>query len=79
MNKNKKRAQKKVPLRNRDFLLSEFFAYPNLLILSSRLASRIFIFRPSIAITFSLAKVDNVRMAFEVVIFDKLAMSSLER
>ena len=39
----------------------------------------ILILRPSIAISFSEAKIDNVRIAFEVVIFDRLARSSRER
>ena len=30
-------------------------------------------------ISFSVAKLDNVRMAFDVVMFDKLAKSSRER
>ena len=47
--------------------------------LARRLASKILIFRPSMAINLSLANVESVRIAFEVVILDKLAISSLER
>lgn len=36
-------------------------------------------FRPSMVISRSVAKLDNVRMALEVVIFDRLAKSSRER
>ncbi len=39
----------------------------------------ILIFRPSMVISRSVAKLDNVRMALEVVIFDRLAKSSRER
>ena len=60
-------------------LISNFCAptyYPILFIFSRFALSMIFIFFPSIAIIFSWAKAERVRMAFEVVIFDKLAKSS---
>ena len=53
--------------------------YPWRLIFSSLWMSRMRILRPSMAITFSPAKVDRVRMALEEVMFDKLAMSSRDR
>lgn len=37
------------------------------------------IFRPSMAIIFSAAKLDKVRMAFDVVMFDRLAKSSRDK
>lgn len=39
----------------------------------------ILIFLPSMIINFSVEKLDSVRMALDVVIFDKLARSSRER
>ena len=53
--------------------------YPILLIFLSFSSSMILIFRPSMVISRSVAKLDNVRMALEVVIFDRLAKSSRER
>ena len=50
-----------------------------LLIFLSFSSSMILIFRPSMVISRSVAKLDNVRMALEVVIFDRLAKSSRER
>ena len=54
------------------------FFYPILLIFFSFSSSIILIFLPSIVINFSVAKLDKVRIAFEVVMFDKLAKSSRE-
>ena len=42
-------------------------------------SSMILIFLPSMVISFSVAKLESVRIAFEVVIFDKFAKSSRER
>ena len=53
--------------------------YPILLIFFSFSSSMLLIFLPSIVINLSVAKLESVRMAFEVVIFDKLAKSSRER
>lgn len=49
---------------------------PNWLIFINSSLLTILIFRPSIAIRFSLAKLDSVRIALLVVIFDRLAKSS---
>ena len=56
-----------------------FGYYPILLIFFSFSSSMILILRPSMVINFSVAKLDNVRMAFEVVMLDKLAKSSLDK
>ena len=53
--------------------------YPILLIFLSLSSSMILILRPSTVISFSVENNDNVRMALEVVMFDKLAKSSRER
>ena len=53
--------------------------YPILLIFLSFSSSMILIFRPSTVIRCSAANCDRVRMAFEVVMFDKFAKSSRER
>ena len=53
--------------------------YPNRLICLSRSSLMILIFFPSMAITCSLAKVVSVRIAFEVVMFERFAKSSRER
>ena len=53
--------------------------YPLLLIFFSFSSSMILILRPSMVINRSVANCDNVRMALEVVMFDKLARSSRER
>ena len=58
---------------------SPLLFYPILLIFFSFSSSMILIFLPSMVISFSVAKLDNVRMAFDVVMFDKLAKSSRER
>ena len=50
-----------------------------LLIFFSFSSSMILIFLPSMVISFSVAKLESVRIAFEVVIFDKFAKSSRER
>ena len=49
---------------------------PNWLIFINSSLLTILIFRPSIAIRFSLAKLDSVRIALLVVIFERLAKSS---
>ena len=49
---------------------------PNLLILRSIGSLMILIRRPSTVISFSVTKVERVRIALEVVMFDKLAISS---
>ena len=54
-------------------------SYPILLIFFSFSSSMILIFLPSMVISFSVAKLESVRIAFEVVIFDKFAKSSRER
>ena len=53
--------------------------YPRSLILSSFRRSMILIFLPSIPITFSPANAERVRIALEVVILERLAISSRER
>ena len=53
--------------------------YPILLIFFSFSSSMILIFLPSMVISFSVAKLDKVRMALDVVMFDKFAKSSRER
>ena len=53
--------------------------YPILLIFFSFSSSMILIFLPSMVISFSVAKLDSVRMAFDVVMFDRFAKSSRER
>ena len=55
------------------------FFHPILLIFFSLSSSIILIFLPSMVINRSVAKLESVRMALEVVIFDKLARSSRER
>ena len=51
-------------------------SYPNLLILRKAASFKILTLRPSTNIICSLTNADNVRMALDVVIFDKLARSS---
>ncbi len=54
-------------------------AYPILLILTSFSSSKILIRLPSIAIMRSFTKPESVRMAFDVVMFEKLAKSSRDK
>lgn len=54
-------------------------AYPILDIFSNLSSDMILIFRPSIAMIFSEAKLVNVRMALEVVMLERLAKSSRDR
>lgn len=56
-----------------------FSVYPILLILFNFSSSISLILRPSMMMSFSAAKLDRVRMAFDVVMFDRLAKSSRER
>ena len=51
--------------------------YPILLIFFNFSSSMSLIFRPSIIISFSAAKLDKVRMALDVVMLERLARSSL--
>ena len=53
--------------------------YPILLIFFSFSSSMILILRPSMVINRSVANCDKVRIALEVVMFDKFAKSSRER
>ena len=48
-------------------------SYPILLIFFNFSSSMSFIFRPSIIISFSAAKLDKVRMALDVVMLERLA------
>ena len=52
--------------------LAHCIFYPILLIFFNRSSSINFIFRPSMVMSFSAAKLESVRMAFEVVILDVL-------
>ena len=68
------------------YLVSEVCCYicrptcqPILLIFFSFSSSISFIFLPSMIISFSEAKFESVRIAFEVVMFDRFARSSRER
>ena len=71
--------KKKLPLFNYPFSILNLFCYPILLIFLSLSSSINLIFRPSIAIIRSATNVDNVRIALDVVIFERLAKSSRER
>ena len=55
------------------------FRYPNSFILSNCLRSNILILLPSIPKIFSLANIESVLIALDVVILDKLAMSSRDK
>ena len=53
--------------------------YPYLLMRRNSSSLIIIILRPSTVMRFSVANVVSVRMALEVVMFDKLAKSSLDK
>ena len=61
------------------FIIVSGLFYPILLIFLSFSSSMILIFLQSMVIRRSVANCDKVRMAFEVVMFDRLARSSRER
>ena len=69
-----------VPLYRTFRFLYHLWQYqPILLIFLSFSSSISLIFLPSIIISFSEAKFESVRMAFDVVMFDRFAKSSRER
>ena len=63
-------------LPERDSRIPRTYSYPILLIFLSSSLLRSLILRPSMAMSFSLAKAERVRIALLVVIFERLAKSS---